>query len=376
MVQPPSFVDPNLPTHVCRSEKSLYGLKQAPRAWYKELSNSQLQLGLQHSKSNSSLFIYNCAGVVLFFLVYVDDLLITGSEPLAITRVVNQLRNRFSLKDLGPLHYFLGAEAVPVTNGLFLSQQKYIRDLLLRTKMDGAKAVTTPLATKEVLQLHDGSPPADPTEYHRLIVALQYLSLTRPDIAFSVNKLAQFMHQLSLVHWTATKCVLCYLKGTFNHGIFLRDTRCSTSAYFIFLGDCPISWSTSKQRAVARSSTKAEYRALASATCELMWIRALFHELGIPLPKPPSLFCDNIGATLLSLNPVLHSRMKHIAVDLHFIRYLVSKGMLHISHVSTHDQLADLLTKALSRQRFQKLCTKIGLSDGSPILRGRIKESI
>jgi hypothetical protein len=110
------------------------------------------------------------------------------------------------------------------------------------------------------------------------------------------------------------------------------------------------------------------------ATSEIIWIRSLLRELGIPITKPPNLFCDNIGATQLSLNPVLHSRMKHIAIDLHFVRDLVSKGMLQVSHVSTHDQLADLLTKALSRQKFQTLCSKIGLSDGTPILRGRVKE--
>lgn len=187
------------------------------------------------------------------------------------------------MKDLSPLNFFLGIEVISIKHGLFLSQQKYIQDLLTRTQVDGAKTIMTPLATKDLLQLHDGSSPVDLTEYRRVIGALQYLSLTWPGIAFPVNKLAQFMYKPSQLRWTAAKRILRYLKGTLNHGIFLKrienltlqgfsdvdwagdkDTRSSTSAYLIFLGDCPISWSTQKQRAVARSSTEAEYLALAS----------------------------------------------------------------------------------------------------------------
>lgn len=224
MIQPPGFVDPNLHSHVCRLKKSLYGLKQAPRAWYQELSTCLIQLGFQQSKSDSSLFIYTCDGVTIFFLIYVDDLLITGSDSTVISKVVEQLGRRFSLKDLGPLNYFLDIEVISVKQWLFLSQHKYIRDLLTRTKMDSAKAVMTPLATKDSLQLHDGSSPTDPTEYRRVIGALQYPSFTRPDIAFPVNKLAQFMHKPSQLHWTTAKRGLRYLKCTLNHGILLKRT--------------------------------------------------------------------------------------------------------------------------------------------------------
>lgn len=125
-----------------------------------------------------------------------------------------------------------------------------------------------------------------------------------------------------------------------------------------------------KQRAVARSSTEAEYRALATATSEMVWLMSLFGELGLKLSRDPTLFCDNIGATQLSVNPV-HSRMKHIAIELHFVRDFVNKGLLLVSHVSTHDQLVDLLTKPLSRARFQTLRSKIRITDGRLILRGR-----
>jgi hypothetical protein len=129
-----------------------------------------------------------------------------------------------------------------------------------------------------------------------------------------------------------------------------------------------------KQRVVARSTTEAEYRALANGILKTLWLLVLLHELGFPLKVPPSLLCDNLGATHLSFNSVHHSRMKHIQIDLHFVRDQVQKGTLHVRHVHTQDQPADLLTKPMSRARIEFLQAKIGLVDGSSILRGHIKK--
>ena len=330
----------------------------------------------------------------MYFLIYVDDLLITGSSTLLVHDIIHKLSKRFSLKDLGLVHFFLGIEIIPTSTGLFLSQHQYIRGLLDRVKMDGAKDVQTPQSTSITLKLQDGSSLTDATTYRKVIGALQYLSFTRPDIAFSVNKLAQFMHQPTATHWTAAKRILRYLKHTIHHGLHLTrtnsstlqaysdadwagnfDDRSSTTAYLIFLGNNLISWSTRKQRAIARSSTEAEYRALAATTSEIAWLTSLLSELHLPLSKPPLILCDNIGATQLSLNPVMHSRMKHIAIDLHFVRDYVNKGLLDVRHVSTHDQFADLLTKALPKARFHLLKSKIGVLDGTSILRGCISDN-
>jgi hypothetical protein len=298
MSQPPGFRDQSLPDYVCCLKKAIYGLKQAPRASYTALKQALLEFGFVNTKSDSSLFVYTVASTTAYFLVYVDDLIITNNKSYFAASIIQQLGRKFSLKDLGPLHFFLGIEVIPTQNGLFLTQHKYIRDLLARTCMDGAKDVTTSLSTSVSLKLNDGSAAVNPTEYRKVIGALQYLSLTRPNISFAVNKLSQLMHCPSTIHWTATKQLLRYLKYTIFHGISIQknvnpplicysdadwagnlDNRSSTSAYLIMLGSNLLFWSSRKQRAIARSSTEAEYRALATAASESMWILSLFTEI-------------------------------------------------------------------------------------------------
>ena len=255
--------------------------------------------------------MFHDGSTLAYCLVYVDDLILTGNNSTFVASIINQLGQKFSIKDLGPLHFFLGVEVIPTKKGLFITQHKYIRDILAKTSMDGAKDVTTPFSTSISLKLADGSSSVDSTEYRRVIGALQYLSLTRPDISFAVNKLSQFMHSPTQIHWTATKRLLHYLKNTIFHGINIRktsspaltyfsdadwagslDDRKSTSTYLLFLGHTPISWSFKKQRAIARSSTEAEYRALATAAAKSMWLLSLFQEMKFTLPQPPTLLCN------------------------------------------------------------------------------------
>jgi len=221
MVQPPTFKDDTTPYHVFRLNKAIYGLKQAPWAWYSALKGDILEFGFMNSKVDSSLFIYNTKYVTCYFLVYVDDLVITGNDHIFISSIIVQLGNQFSLKDIGQLHFFLGMKVIPTTTGLFLSQHKYIRDLLTKMNMHGAKEVTIQLFITIVLQLIDGTSSVDSTKYKSVIGALQYLSLTCPDISFAVNKLSQFMHKPMTTSWTAAKRLLQYLKHTIFHGIHI-----------------------------------------------------------------------------------------------------------------------------------------------------------
>ncbi|KAF2318171.1 hypothetical protein GH714_002048 [Hevea brasiliensis] len=241
---------------------------------------------------------------------------VSPSATSSTEDVYQALSSRFPLKDLQPLTYFLGIEVCKIDHGLTLTQTKYITDLLQEFGMMESKSAATPLSSTTVLKLDDGSAATDATQYLHLLGALQYLSLTRLDLAFAVNKLSQFMHKPSMLHWQFAKRILRYLKGTLHSGILLRcdstlslhayadsdwagnsDDRTSTSAYMVFLGSSPISWCSKKQRTIARSSTKVEYRAIANAAIELNWITNLLQELRISLPKSPVIKCNNLGAT-------------------------------------------------------------------------------
>ncbi|KAK0591006.1 hypothetical protein LWI29_034346 [Acer saccharum] len=200
MVQPSGFVDFDHPMHVCKLNNAIYGLKQAPRAWYHELRQFLITFGFKNSYADTSLFVLQTGGTLLYLLIYVDDIILTGNSTTQVEHFVNTLAQNFSLKDLGSLSYFLGVEVVPHKHGILLSQRRYIMDLLTCTKMTGAKSVQTPIPTSPPISLHSGTPLSDPTTYRTVVGSLQYLSLTRPDISYTVNKLSQFMQQPSTDH--------------------------------------------------------------------------------------------------------------------------------------------------------------------------------
>lgn len=222
MTQPPGFVDADRPQHVCRLKKPIYGLKQAPRAWYMALKNHLLHIGFTNSLADTSLFIQNTGSHQTYILVYVDDIIVTGSDPSRVSFVLQSLAHRFSIKDPVDLHYFLGVEVTRSSAGLHLMQRRYILDLLSRTNMLDAKTVSTPMQTTPKLTLKDSPPLTDASQYRSIVGSLQYLAFTRPDISFAVSKLSQFMHQPTECHWQAAKRVLRYLAGTPSHGVFMR----------------------------------------------------------------------------------------------------------------------------------------------------------
>jgi Reverse transcriptase (RNA-dependent DNA polymerase) len=193
MQQPPGFVDPMHPHKVCLLQKALYGLKQAPRAWFHRLKTFLLSYNFICSKSDNSLFIFTNNTTVIYLLVYVDDIIITGNCISAIQDLIATLNSTFSIKDLGTLHYFLGIEVTSQQHCLYLTQTQYIHSLLSRTNMTGAKPCNTPMQQGQQLSKFSGIMLSDPTEYRMTVGALQYATITRPDNTFSVNKVSQFM---------------------------------------------------------------------------------------------------------------------------------------------------------------------------------------
>ena len=216
--------------------------------------------------------------------------------------------------------------------------------------------------------------------------------MTRPDIAYIVSKLSQFLHCPTDVHWQACKRVLRYLKGSQDIGLHIQpakeqcligfsdvdwagslDDRRSTGGYCIYLGPNLVSWSSKKQHVVARSSTESEYRSLAHTASELTWLQSLCRELHVTLSTSPVLWCDNIGATCLASNPVAHARTKHIEIDVHFIRDKVLQGTLEVRYVPTEEQTVDIMTKPLALSRFQFHLVKLNLSTSPFRLKGRVE---
>ncbi|CAJ2632157.1 unnamed protein product [Trifolium pratense] len=369
-------------TKVCKLQKSIYGLKQASRQWYSKLSESLISFGYLQSSSDFSLFTKFNDSSFTALLVYVDDIVLAGNDISEIKNVKSFLNDRFKIKDLGPLRYFLGLEVARNKEGILLNQRKYTLELLEDSGNLAGKSTLTPYDISLKLQNSDSPLYNDETQYRRLIGRLIYLTTTRPDISFAVQQLSQFVSKPRQVHYQAAVRVLQYLKTAPAKGLFYSSTsnlklsgfadsdwatcpttRKSVTGYCVFLGSSLISWKSKKQSTVSKSSTEAEYRALASLTCELQWLMYLFKDLHISFSSPASVFCDNKSAIYLAHNPTLHERTKHIEIDCHIIREKIQSGLLRLFPIPSAAQTADVLTKPLHSPQFLHLISKLGLHD-------------
>ena len=244
------------------------------------------------------------------------------------------------------------------------------------------KPVDTPMDHNVKLVPGQGESFGDPGRYRRLVGKLNYLTITRPDISFSVSVVSQFLQSPCDSHWDAVICILRYIKSAPGQGVLYENRghtqvigytyadwagsptdRRSTSGYCVFIGGNLISWKSKKQHVVARSSAKAEYRAMALATCELIWLRHLLQELRFGKDEQMKLIRDNQAALHIASNPVFHERTKHIEVDCHFIREKIASGCMATSFVNSNDQLADIFTKSLRGLRIKYICNKLGAYD-------------
>lgn len=382
MAQPFGFEDSVHPDYVCKLEKSLYGLKQAPRAWYDTLKKALINLGFEKCTSDFSLFFKKSAPGLLVVLVYVDDILVTGDDTGAVMAVITLLQQEFKLKHLGQVSYFLGIEVSCSNSEFHLCQRKHLLELLEKTNLLDCKPCSTPMAVNTKLSKYGGKAFSKPRLYRSIVAALQYLTLTRPDIAYCVNKLSQFLKDPSEDHWNSCKRLLRYLKGTVSLSLHFTpsssscmeafsdadyagctDDRRSTGGHCVFFGSNLVVWSSKKQDVVSRSSAESEYRALANVTNDVIWLHFLCSELGISVAAPHQVWSDNSSAVALASNPVFHACTKHIEVDVHFIREKVASKFINVGHVSSSEQVADIFTKPLTRDSFEYLRSKLCLHD-------------
>ncbi|GJZ80679.1 ribonuclease H-like domain-containing protein [Tanacetum coccineum] len=302
--------------------------------------------GFTSSRCDSSLFIYQHGTEVAYLLIYVDDIVLTASSTALLQRIISFLHKEFDMTDLGALIYFLGISVTRDARGMFLSQKKYVIELLVCAHMSNCNATS-------------------------LAGGLQYLTFTRPDISYAVQQICLYMHDPREPHLAPLKRVLRYIRGTLDHGLQLHVsstsqlnaytdvdwagcpvTRRSTSGYCVFLGDNLLSWSAKRQVTLSRSSAEAKYRGVANVVAETAWIRIFLRELHTPLFTATLVYCDNVSAVYMSTNPVQHQLTKHIEIDIHFVRDMVARGQVRVLHVPSRYQYADIFTKGLMTALF------------------------
>jgi hypothetical protein len=356
---------------VCKLKKALYGLKQAPKAWYGRIDSFLTSLGFTKSKVDSNLYFKVMNDELVILLLYVDDLFLTREENL-ITDYKKRLTSEFEMKDLGLMHYFLGLEVGQSPERIFLNQGKYAIEILKRFEMLECKYMNTPMETKLKILVDTSSELIDATLYKQISGLLMYWMNTRPDICFSMNTLSQFLVEPRHVHLVAAKHVMRYPKGTLDCGLIYDgdhdftlsgytnsdwvgsvSDRKSTSVCCFSLGSTMISWQSRKQSSIALSTTEAEYIVVCSTSCEAIWLRKLLTGLFDLEMETTTILCDKQIFIKITKNHVFHDKSNHIEIRYHYICDMVQIGAINLQYVSTDEQVVDVLTKPLSRVKFE-----------------------
>lgn len=367
---------------VWRLWKSLYGLKQASRQWYKRLHEEFAAMGFVRSEYDHAVFFKKESDTFIICAVYVDDMLLVTNDVAARDRLKLALTERFEMTDLGEARWILNME---ITRNrplriLELSQRQYITSILTRFDLSNCRPVTTPMdPNQKLIKLSEAEPGLDVTLYQSMLGSLMYAMIgTRPDLAYSVGVLSKHAATPGREHFQAMVRVYRYLRGTHDLRLTYRGTpsgtrsginpdligyvdadwasdpndRRSITGYLFILAGGAISWSSKRQSSTALSSTEAEYMAAAHATKEAIWLRSFLIEIGrLSIPYAVPLLIDNQSAIALIKNPEHHERTKHIAVRYHFIRDSFEANLIEPEYVPTGDQVADILTKGLAREK-------------------------
>ena len=344
-------------------------------------------MGFEKDASEQTLFTKtNEQGNTLIISLYVDDLIYTGSDETMMREFKESMMREFDMSDLGEMRYFLGLEVMQVDGGIFVSQKKYVNEVLRRFGMEESNSVLNPIIPGFKIHKDDDGVRVDESLYKQLVGSLMYLTATRPDVMYAVSLISRYMSKPTELHLTAAKRILRYLQGTTAYGIFYQkkgnseligftdsdyagcvEDRKSTTGYAFILSDAAVAWSSRKQAIVTLSTTEAEFVAAATSTCQLIWMKRILKRIGYAGSSSPVIFCDNSSAIKLSKNPVMHGKSKHIDVRFHFLRDLVNEGEVQLKFCGTRDQVADIFTKPLKLEAFEDFRSKLGVCDVSTI---------
>lgn len=366
---------------LCRLNKSIYGLKQASRSWNKRFD--EVMKELHFGRLHSDACVYVSDDYALYIVLYVDDILIVGKSSSEIEEVKSELSSRFKMKDLGEVKNFLGLEIKRniKSKQMKISQKAYVEKVLTRFGMDNCKSIATPMGSDEKWMKNDDPPTEQP--FKALLGCLQYLALmSRPDISAAVSILSRFQSCATDRHWSGLKRILRYLQGSkdryllydahetktalegyadADYGNDYEDRKSNSGHVFQVYGNV-ISWSTKRQPIVSLSSTEAEFISLCSAAKEGIWLSSLLGELGIRT-APFTIYEDNLPCIRIAEEPREHQRSKHIDIKYMFLRELIHEKKLKLEYVPSNEQLADLFTKPLGRQLFERMLDGLNMLD-------------
>ncbi|GJY14086.1 putative ribonuclease H-like domain-containing protein [Tanacetum coccineum] len=367
--QPPGFLDPKYPQKVYKVVKALYGLHQAPRAWYATLSTFLLKNGYRRGTIDKTLFIKKDKHDIILVQVYVDDIIFGSTKKSWCDEFEALMKSRFQMSSMGELTFFLGLQVKQKADGIFISQDKYVAEILKKFDFANVKTASTPIETQKPLVKDEEASDVDVHLYRSMIGSLMYLTASRPDIMFAVCACSRFQVTPKSSHLSAVKRIFRYLKGKPKLGLWYPRVssfdlesysdsdyaganldRKSTTGGCQFLGRRLISWQCKKQTIVATSTTEAEYVAAASCCGQVLWIQNQMLDYGFNFMNT-KIYIDNESTICIVKNPVYHSKTKHIAIRHHFIRDAYEKKLIMVLNIHTDDNVADLLTKAFDVSR-------------------------
>ncbi|GJX42425.1 putative ribonuclease H-like domain-containing protein [Tanacetum coccineum] len=347
--QPPGFEDPQFPDKVYKVEKALYGLHQAPRAWYETLSTYLLENGFIRGIINKTLFIKKDKGDILLVQVYVDDIIFGSTKNSLCVEFEQMMHKKFQMSSMGELTFFLGLQVMQKDDGFFISQDKYVADILKKFDFITVKIVSTPIETNKALLKDKEAEDVDVHLYRLMIGSLIYLKASRPDIMFSVYACARFQVTPKVSHLNAVKRIFRYLKGLPKLGLwYLMDSPFDLEAF---------SDSDYAGASLDRKSTIGGCQFLGkSCYGQVLWIQNQMRDYGFYFMNT-KIYIDNESTICIVKNPVFHSKTKHIEIRHHFIRDSYEKKLIQVIKIHTDHNVADLLTKDFDVSRMEKATT-------------------
>ncbi|KAI3715560.1 hypothetical protein L6452_22546 [Arctium lappa] len=290
--QPPGFEDPAHPYYVFRLDKALYGLKQAPHAWYDTLSDFLLLNRYTRGKIDNTLFLKKIKGNIILVQIYVDDIIFSATDESLCQEFASLMKSKYEMSMMGELTFFLGLQIKQTSEGIFINQSKYIRDLLKKFDFENCSPMKIPMAPPLKIHADPTCKSVDITDYRGMIGSLLYLTASRPNIMYVMCLCARYQTNPKESHLAAVKRIFRYLKGTMNLGLWYpKDSnfdligysdsdfagskvdRKSTTGSYQLLGGNLVSWSSKKQNSVSTSTAEAEYVVARSCCAQILWMK-------------------------------------------------------------------------------------------------------